>query len=271
MSRRLAYAGPKRQAAAATTTTVTSGLSDFKIIRCISGTPGVHPPVPFVYKTQSLRSGEMCALKVLPCTRDALPDMVSVVHRLANLQHPNLVHYRAYFVGAPEERPLGLCIISDYSGGGDLAHLIRAAQQSGRFIEEPVVWRIALQLLDASAYLHKVRMEAKARAIMRLDWNALASPGSRRRVARAQLRIGLVVTRSLLPHTCACCLLAAWRTARRPSAVRLPPERTLDRCQNRPHHQREGASGAQRRATGTSCRAGAHAVHTTTPGGRVLA
>jgi len=222
MSRRLVHAGPKRQAAAAASTAVTSAMTDYKIIRCISGTPDVHPPGPFVYKTQSRRSGDMHALKVLPCTRDALPDMVAAVHRLANLQHPNLVHYPAYFVGAPDERPPGLCVISDYSGGGDLGQLIRAAQQSGCFIEEPVVWRIALQLLDASAFLHKVRMEAKIGAIMRSE----SIPGSRRPVARTLV---LVVTRSLPPHTCACCLLAAWRTARRPSAVRLPPQRTLDR------------------------------------------
>ena len=105
-----------------------------------------------VYKVQSLKNKQVYVIKKINI--EYLPtksqkEVVNEAQILKKLDHPHIVKYFCSFLEGKH-----LCIVMEYINGGDLHRLIKTLSESKSLVPESDIWRMALELSSAVAYLH---------------------------------------------------------------------------------------------------------------------
>ena len=73
------------------------------------------------------------------------------VNLLQKLDHPNIIQCLGHFW---DQQRAVLYIVLEYAEAGDLASLIKDAQQRRQLISEPRIWGLFLPIMNVAAYLH---------------------------------------------------------------------------------------------------------------------
>jgi serine/threonine protein kinase len=123
-------------------------LHDFKIeqeiARCGAGS---------VFRARHSRSGKTVVLKsrrTAELGKDA--NILHEVNLLQKLDHPNIIKCIGHFW---DQSRAVLYIILEYAEAGDLASLIKQAQEKRRLLSEGRIWGLFLPIMNVASYLHQ--------------------------------------------------------------------------------------------------------------------
>ena len=105
-----------------------------------------------VYKAKRITDGETYAVKVVNLSalnHREIEDSVNEIRLMASFTSPFIVRFYEAFCDNKR-----LCIVTEYSRLGDLAHLIDRRKRQNRPLKEEVIWRYFIQLLQGLKVLH---------------------------------------------------------------------------------------------------------------------
>ena len=109
-----------------------------------------------VYKAKRLADGQSYAVKVIHLSdlnQREIIDSVNEIRLMASLTSPYIItFYQAFY---DNKR---LCIVSEYSKLGDLAHLIERRKRAKRPFKEDDIWRYLVQILEGLKILHNANV-----------------------------------------------------------------------------------------------------------------
>lgn len=105
-----------------------------------------------VYKAKRISDGQSYAIKVInlkELRQREIIDSVNEIRLMASLASPYIItFYQAFY---DNKR---LCIVTEYSRLGDLAHLIYRRKSTGRPFKENDIWRYLIQILEGLKVMH---------------------------------------------------------------------------------------------------------------------
>lgn len=105
-----------------------------------------------VYKAKRINDGQSYAVKVInlhQLNHREIEDSVNEIRLMASFTSPYIITFYQAFCDAKR-----LCIVTEYSRLGDLAHLIDRRKRQNRPIKENDIWRFLIQLLEGLKVLH---------------------------------------------------------------------------------------------------------------------
>ena len=105
-----------------------------------------------VYKARRESDGNAYAVKVVnlqTLNHREIEDSVNEIRLMASFQSPFIIRFYEAFCDNKR-----LCIVTEYSRLGDLAHLIDRRKKQGKPLKEDVIWCYFLQLLKGLQTLH---------------------------------------------------------------------------------------------------------------------
>ena len=100
-----------------------------------------------VYKVKSKEDNNIYCLKKINMKKTK--DKESEINILSNLNHPNLIKF--YYSFANEE---GIYIIMEFCEYGDLYSLLQSVKKKKVYVNEDIIWDVAMQTLLGLEYLH---------------------------------------------------------------------------------------------------------------------
>ena len=100
-----------------------------------------------VYKVKSKEDNNIYCLKKINMKKTK--DKESEIKILSNLNHPNLIKF--YYSFANEE---GIYIIMEFCEYGDLYSLLQSVKKKKVYVNEDIIWDVAIQTLLGLEYLH---------------------------------------------------------------------------------------------------------------------
>jgi len=100
-----------------------------------------------VYKVKSKEDNNIYCLKKINMKKTK--DKESEINILSNLNHPNLIKF--YYSFANEE---GIYIIMEFCQYGDLYSLLQSVKKKKVYVNEDIIWDVAMQTLLGLEYLH---------------------------------------------------------------------------------------------------------------------
>lgn len=81
--------------------------------------------------------------------------ILNEVRILASIEHPNIIAYKEAFVDSASS---SLCIVMEYASKGDLRHLIDSTKEEDSSIDEEIIWKYAVQILQGVSFLHEMKI-----------------------------------------------------------------------------------------------------------------
>ena len=148
-----------------------------------------------VYKAKRLSDGKSYAVKVVNLSKlnhREIEDSVNEIRLMASFTSPFIIQFYEAFCDNKR-----LCIVTEYSRLGDLAHLIERRKKKRRPFQEEDIWRFLIQLLSGLKELHScgvVHRDLKSANILLSapDWIKIADLGvstvlHTRQLARTQI------------------------------------------------------------------------------------
>lgn len=105
-----------------------------------------------VYKAKRLSDGQSYAVKVINLgnlNHREIEDSVNEIRLMASFSSPFIIRFYEAFCDNRR-----LCIVTEYSRLGDLAHLIERRKKKRRPFHEEDIWRYLLQMLEGLKVLH---------------------------------------------------------------------------------------------------------------------
>ena len=100
-----------------------------------------------VYKVKSKEDNNIYCLKKINMKKTK--DKENEINILSNLNHPNLIKF--YYSFANEE---GIYIIMEFCEYGDLYSLLQSVKKKKVYVNEDIIWDVAIQTLLGLEYLH---------------------------------------------------------------------------------------------------------------------
>ena len=100
-----------------------------------------------VYKVKSREDNNIYCLKKINMRKTK--DKENEINILSNLNHPNLIKF--YYSYANEE---GIYIIMEFCEYGDLYSLLQSVKKKKVYVNEDIIWDVAIQTLLGLEYLH---------------------------------------------------------------------------------------------------------------------
>ena len=105
-----------------------------------------------VYKAKRISDGQSYAVKVVNLSslnHSEIEDAVNEIRLMASFTSPFIIRFFEAFVDNRR-----LCIVTEYSRLGDLAHLIERRRKKKRPFSENDIWRFLIQILEGIKVLH---------------------------------------------------------------------------------------------------------------------
>jgi NIMA (never in mitosis gene a)-related kinase len=105
-----------------------------------------------VYKAKRLTDGISYAVKVVnlnALNHREIEDSVNEIRLMASFTSPFIIRFYEAFCDKKR-----LCIVTEYSRLGDLAHVIHRRKQQRRPFQEEDIWRFFIQMLEGLKVLH---------------------------------------------------------------------------------------------------------------------
>jgi len=105
-----------------------------------------------VYKAKRISDGQSYAVKVVnlqTLNHREIEDSVNEIRLMASFTSPYIIRFFEAFVDNRR-----LCIVTEYSRLGDLAHLIERRKKKQRPLNEEDIWRFLIQILEGLKVLH---------------------------------------------------------------------------------------------------------------------
>ena len=104
-----------------------------------------------VYKVKSKENNNIYCLKKINTKKTK--DKENEIKILSNLSHPNLI--KCFFSFYDSEN---IYIIMDFCEFGDLFSLLQSVKKKKVFVNEDIIWNIAIQVLIGLNYLHSKKI-----------------------------------------------------------------------------------------------------------------
>lgn len=105
-----------------------------------------------VYKAKRISDGKSYAVKVVnlgKLNHREIEDSVNEIRLMASFDSPFIIQFYEAFVDNRR-----LCIVTEYSRLGDLAHLIQRRKNKRRPFQEEDIWRFLIEILSGLKVLH---------------------------------------------------------------------------------------------------------------------
>ena len=105
-----------------------------------------------VYKAKRISDGQSYAVKVInlrQLNHREIEDSVNEIRLMASFTSPYIITFYQAFC---DDRRL--CIVTEYARLGDLAHLIDRRRRQNNPLQENIIWRFLIQLLEGLKVLH---------------------------------------------------------------------------------------------------------------------
>ena len=104
-----------------------------------------------VYKVKSKENNNIYCLKKISTNKTK--DKENEIKILSNLSHPNLI--KCFYSFSNDEN---IYIIMDFCEFGDLFSLLQSVKKKKVFVNEDIIWNIAIQVLVGLNYLHSKKI-----------------------------------------------------------------------------------------------------------------
>ena len=104
-----------------------------------------------IYKVKSKENNNIYCLKQINTKKTK--DKENEIKILSNLNHPNLIKYFFSFYNSEN-----IYIIMEFCEYGDLFSLLQSVKKKKVFVNEEIIWNIAIQALLGLEYLHSKKI-----------------------------------------------------------------------------------------------------------------
>lgn len=128
-------------------------LQDFEIISKLG--EGSFSTVYCVRRGRDNRKYAMKRIKMMKLTEKERDNAINEVRFLASISSANIISYKQAIY---DDRLKQLCVIMEYAEGGDLSKIIKKASTSSKHLDEPTIWRFALQITRGLKALHDLHV-----------------------------------------------------------------------------------------------------------------